>query len=224
MSAGERVYYAQGVHFVPEELYPHGIVRSAQVHVHRVSVHAETAALEISLRAVVKGVHQLIQQTREAALLPALYGDGLRVEIVRIANAVEAGDAGDDNDVASAAEQGRSGAEAQFLNLVVDAEVLLYVSVRGGDVGLRLVVVVVGYEVFYGIVGEEGLELAIQLRRERLVVAQDERRTLQVGNDVCHGEGLSGAGDTEQSDITNALVQSVGELCDGLRLVSRRLV
>ena len=137
------VYDAQGIHFVPEEFYAYGIVSAAEVHVHRVSVYAEAAALEIRLRAVVKRVHQLVQQARQAALFPPFHGDSLRVEVFRVSYAVKAGNAGNDYYVAPAAEQRRRGAQAQLFNLVVDAEVLLYVRVRRGDVGLRLIVIVV---------------------------------------------------------------------------------
>src|SRR3546814_5213575 len=53
-------------------------------------------------------------------------------------------------------------------------------GVAARDVGFRLVVVVVGDEVFHRVVGEERLHLGIKLRRQRLVGRQDERRPLQL--------------------------------------------
>jgi hypothetical protein len=61
---------------------------------------------------------------------------------------------------------------AHAVDLVVDDGVLLDVGVARGDVRLGLVVVVVADEVLDGVVGEELLELAVELRRERLVVAR----------------------------------------------------
>ena len=57
---------------------------------------------------------------------------------------------------------------------------LLDVDVAGGNVGLGLVVVVIGDEVLDRVVREERLELVIELRRQRLVVRHDQRRAVQV--------------------------------------------
>ena len=71
---------------------------------------------------------------------------------------------------------------------------------------------------------EEGLELAIQLRSERLVVAQDQGRTLETLDDVGHREGLSGAGHAQERDITDAFGEGIAQAFDGGRLVPGWLV
>ena len=70
----------------------------------------------------------------------------LLVVDLRRAEAVDAGDRGDDDHVA-AREQRRRRGVAEAVDLVVDRGVLLDVEVAARDVGLRLVVVVVGDEV-----------------------------------------------------------------------------
>ena len=77
------------------------------------------------------------------------------MEIGRVADAVKAGYTGYDDDVAPARKQGRGGTEAQFFNLVVDAEVFFYICVSHRQICLRLIVVVVGNEVLDGVVREE---------------------------------------------------------------------
>jgi hypothetical protein len=74
-----------------------------------------------------------------------------------------------------AAQQRVGGRVAHAVDLLVDAGVLLDERVRGRDVGLGLVVVVVGDEVLDGVVGEERLELAVELRGEGLVVGEHEQ-------------------------------------------------
>ena len=66
----------------------------------------------------------------------------------------------------------RGGGVAQLVDLLVDVGVLFDVGVGAGDVGLRLVVVVVADEVLDGVLGEELLELAVELGGEGLVVAR----------------------------------------------------
>jgi hypothetical protein len=70
------------------------------------------------------------------------------------------------------------GVVAQAVDLLVDERVLLDVGVARRDVRLRLIVVVVADEVLDGVVGEQLLELAVQLGRERLVGRQDQRGAL----------------------------------------------
>ena len=115
----------------------------------------------------------------------------------RRAEAVDARDARDDDDVV-ALEQRLGGGVAHLVDLVVDRRVLLDVRVGRRDVGLGLVVVVVADEVADGVVGEERPELVVELRRERLVGRDDQRRPVHRGDHVRHGERLAAAGDAEQ--------------------------
>ena len=61
-----------------------------------------------------------------------------------------------------------------------------------------MVVVVVGDEVFDGVVGEELFELVIELGGEGFVVREDEGGALELFDDLGHGEGLARAGDAEE--------------------------
>ena len=86
-----------------------------------------------------------------------------------------------------------------------------------------MVVVVIGNEVFDRVVREEFLELRVELRGERLVVGQNQRRPIDLLDDVGHREGLAGAGDAEQCLVPIAGVQPFDQLVDRLGLVSGRL-
>ncbi len=111
---------------------------------------------------------------------------------------------------------------AEAVDLVVDRGVLLDVEVLGRDVGLRLVVVVVGDEVLDHVVGEELAELVAKLRGKRLVVGDHEARPLHLGDRRRHREGLAGAGGAEQGLKAISLAQALGQSRDRLRLVRRR--
>jgi hypothetical protein len=73
-------------------------------------------------------------------------------------------------------------------------------------------------------VREERLELAIQLRRQRLVRRHDQRRLLNVLDDVGDGVGLARAGDAQQGLLGDARFEVAGQLRDGIRLVARRRI
>ena len=110
------------------------------------------------------------------------------------------------------------------MSCVVDAQVFLDVGVGHRQVGLGLVVVVVGNEILHGIVREEGLELPVELGRQGLVVAEYQGRPLQSLDHVGHRERLARAGDSEQGHGVRTGVYRLADFLDGLRLVSRRPV
>jgi hypothetical protein len=87
-----------------------------------------------------------------------------------------------------------------------------------------LVVVVVGDEVLDGVVGEEGLELVVELGGQGLVVCEDEGRTVELLDDLGHREGLAGAGDAEEDLVFFAGVEAGDKLADGSGLVALGLV
>ena len=146
------------------------------------------------------------------------------MEVVRVADAVQAGDGAYDNDVPPAGHKGRCRAHAQFVYLVVDGEVLFYIGIGYRDVGLRLVIIVVGDEILYGVVREKGLEFAVELRCERFVVAEYQSGPLEALNDVCHSESFAAAGDSKEGYVRNSLTQSVTQAVNCFRLVPGGLV
>lgn len=108
---------------------------------------------------------------------------------------------------------------AQALNLVVDGAVLLNEGVGVGDIGLWLVVVVVGDKVFHRIVGKELLELRAQLRGQGFVVGQDKGGTLDLLNDLSHGKGFAGAGHPQKGLFVQSQLHALGQAGDGLGLI-----
>ena len=100
---------------------------------------------------------------------------------------------------------------------------LLDEGVGARDVGLRLVIVVVGDEILDRVFREEFLELGIELRGQRLVRRQDQGRALRLLDHLGHGEGLAGAGDAEQHLGAVVVVDALDEVLDGGRLVAGRL-
>lgn len=162
-----------------------------------VAAHAEAAAREFDVVALVLDVDELHEQLVAIDPLADAERNHHFKVVFRRAEAVDAGDAGDDDDIAAADERAR-GEEAEAVDLLVDGGVFFDVDVALGDVGLRLVVVVVADEVGDGVVGKELAELAVELGGEGFVVGEDERGSLQLGDDVRHGERFAGAGGAEE--------------------------
>jgi hypothetical protein len=182
------------VDLVAEELDAQGsLVLVLGKDLDHVSAHPEAPALEVDVVARVEHVDEPAQQ-----LVPRQGGAGLQVGVQGAVGGgrsqpVDAGDARHHQDVAPR-QQGMGGGVAQLVEVVVDRRVLLDVGVGGGEIRLRLVVVVVGDEVLDGVLGEELAELVAELGRQRLVVRDHERGPLHALDDPGHRERLARAG------------------------------
>ena len=109
--------------------------------------------------------------------------------------------------------------QPQALDLLVDGRVFFNVSVRPWDVRLGLVVIEVRDEILDGVLGEELLELAVELRGECLVVRDNEGGPAEIADDVGSGERFARAGHAEEGLVAVAGLERFSQLGDGLALV-----
>ena len=173
--AGEGDKGGDPVDLVAPKLDPVGdplVVLHGGEEVDGVALGAEGAGLKLPLSGGVVDLHQLMKQLVPLDLLTGPDEDLLGGVVLRIGHTVDAGDGGDDDDVAPTGEQLGGGAETELLDLVIDRHILGDVEIVGGEIGLRLVEVVVGDEVLDSVVGEEALKLSVELRRQCLIVRQ----------------------------------------------------
>ena len=220
--ARNRVNQGNIFYFVAEELNAYGLVRSAQEYIYYISAHAKGAALEVGLSTAVQTLDQKIQQAGQAALLSFTHHHRLGVEVFRIAYAVQARHAGNDNYIPAAGHQCRCRTKAQFVYLLIDAKVLFYIGIGTWNVCLRLIIIIIGDKVLYGIVREKGLEFSVKLGGQGLVMAKDQGGTLQFFNHIGHGEGLAGTRNAKKGYCVGALFKGFAKAFDGCGLVSGR--
>src|SRR5215218_3647771 len=219
----QRFYLGHVLDLVSEEGDAVDGVLVGRVDLEYVAPHPERAAGKLEVVTRVLDAHQVPQDVVEVVEASPLQEDHLRAVLVGAAEAVDRGDARDYYDVAAGEEATRRRV-SKPIYVLVDLGVLLDEGVRARDVGLGLVVVVVGDEVLDGVVREELGEFAGELGGERLVVRDDERGTAGLLDDAGHRVGLAGTGDAEQGLGTHPGIQTGGELLYGLRLVAGRLV
>jgi hypothetical protein len=141
----------------------------------------------------------------------------------RITNAVDARDGGDNDNVLPGDDR-RGCGKSQALDLFVDVGLFLDVEVMLGNIRLRLVVVVVGDEVFHGVFREEFLEFSEELGGQGFIVRQDESRSLRISNDIRNGECFSCAGGAQQDLMPVPPLKAFHKLYDRFRLITHRLI
>ena len=184
--AGERIELGDGFDLVAEQRdAPGGVLVVGGEELDGVAADAEGAADEAGVAALVLQLGEGAEQLALVDRLALAQVEGHGGVVLDRADAVDAGDRGDDDDVV-ALEQRARGRVAHAVDLLVDGRFLLDVGVGARDVGLGLVVVVVGDEVLDRVVGEEALELAVELGGEGLVGGEDERRALGARDGLRH--------------------------------------
>ncbi len=200
----QRIDLRQRFHLIAPQLDAIGVVVVGGENLDDVAAHPKRPAPEIAVGALVEDLDQLADDVVALDLLSLLQEQQHAVISFRRSQAVDAAHRRDDDAVA-ALEQRLGGRQPQLVELVVDRGFLLDVNVARRNVGLRLVIVVIGDEVLDRIVREERLELVIKLRRQRLVVRQDQRGTIDLLDDLGHREGLARAGDAQQHLVLVAI-------------------
>ena len=220
LGAGQGVELGNAVDLVPEELHPDGkLAHISQINVHRITVHPELIAHKIHVVALVLQGDQLFAQLVPLHLHSGAQTDDHAAVVDRVAQRVDAGHRCHNNNVPPLRKRRRSRV-AQAVDLVVDSAVLFNIGIGAGNVGLRLVVVVVADEVLHRIVGEKRAELGTQLCRQRFVVRQHQRGAVALGNDVGHGKGFAAAGHAQQGLAAVTPLHPLHQLRDRLRLVA----
>lgn len=77
-----------------------------------------------------------------------------------------------------------------------------------------------GDKIFHCIVRKKRLKLAVQLRRQRLVMRQNQRRLIQLLDNIGHGKSLTRPGNTQQCFKLITLFKALHQLLDSLRLIA----
>src|SRR5574341_509155 len=222
--AEQRVELGDRVDLVPEQLHAdRGALVGRRKDLNHVAAHPEGPALEVEVVPRVLDVHELPKHVVPLDALPLFEEQEHAMTGFRRSQTVDARDRGDDDHVVPLEQRVRRGV-AHAVDLLVDGRVLLDIGVRGRKICLGLVIIVVRDEVLHGVLGEQFLELVVELGRERLVVRDHERRLLDLLDHVCHGEGLTRPRYAEQDLVPESPRDAVGKLINGLRLVPRGLI
>src|ERR1017187_6858274 len=209
--------------FIAPQLDAIGVVVVGGKNFDDVAAHSEGPAAEIALGALVENFDQLADNVVALDLLSFFQEQQHAVIGFRRSQAVDAAHRRN-NDAVATLEQRPGGRQPKLVEFVIDGRFLLDVNVARGNVGFGLVIVVIRDKVLDRIVGEERLELVVELRRQRLVMRQDQRGAIQFLDDLGHGEGLARSGNSQQHLVFVAIEDAARQRLDRLPLVALRLV
>ena len=186
---------------------------------HRVATDTELIALKGEVVAVITDIHQAAQQLIPLILLSHAQGNDHVGIVHRVAQTVDAGNRCHHDDILAFIEGGRC-AVAQAVDLLIGGGILFDKGIRMGNIGFWLIVVVIGDEVFHGVIREKLLELTAKLGGKGFVVCQHQRRALHLFNHLRHGIGLAAAGHTQQHLLIQTVFHTLTQRRNGGRLVA----
>ena len=213
----------EGVDFVAEEFGPDGGFFVGGDDVDGVAFHPEGAAGEPDVVAFVLDIDEEPEEMIPVDFVTNVQEDGAIQVGLGVAEPVDAGHGAHNHNIPAGEEAG-GGAVAEPFYIVVDGGVFFYVGVGLGDVGLRLVVVVVADEVFDRVIGEELAKLVGELGGQGFIGRHDEGGALDLFDEPGRGGGFAGAGGPEENDVAFAPVDALGEFGNGGGLVAGGLV
>src|SRR6266853_359038 len=216
--ASRRVELLDPLDLVTEEFDAIHLLFVGGHQVDHVAAHPKPQAGQVVIVALVEHLGELAQEHLAPDRLAFLYLQRLAHVVLDRTDAVDAAHTRDHKDVASR-EQRRRGRVAHAVYLFVAARVLFDVCVAARDIRLGLVVVVVADEVLDRVLRQQATELGAELRRERLVGAEHQDRTLQLLHGPGHDVRFAASGDAQQDLLGQAGAHAVDQLLDGLRLV-----
>ena len=220
LAPGQRIESGDALDLVAEELDPQRVFGPRRTKLDGVAAHPKLAAGELDIVPVVLQVHDPFQELLAGDLLSHANRYHHRFVILLAADAINARYAGDDHHVAARKQRTHRG-QAQPLDFLVPAGILLDVGVR---VRLRLIVIEIADKIFDRAVWKEVFEFGVELRGQRLVVRDHQRRLVHVPNDIGDREGLARTGHSQQRLMLDAGQNGLGQFGNGLRLVTGGLV
>ncbi len=108
----------------------------------------------------------------------------------------------------------------ELVYLIVYGSVLFYVCVRGRNIGLGLVVIVIADKILHRIIGEKFPKLIAQLGGQGFVMGDNQCGALYPLYNIGHGKGLARTGNTQQRLVFVVLIKPVNQFIYGRRLVT----
>ena len=190
-NAAHHVYLADSVDLIAEKLdSDRPVVGIGREDFNCVTAHTEHVSFKSN---VVSLIADLNKPPHQFTHIPALSGPKRNRhvgKVVRFAQTVDTADGGN-HDHVPPLKQRAGGADPQPVDLLVCRGVLLNIGIGVGNIGLRLIIVVIAYKILHRVFRKELLEFAAQLCRQCFIVRQDKRWAVHPGDNIRHREGLA---------------------------------
>ena len=218
--AAQRIDNGNGLDGIPKEPDPdRPLLLVDRKNIDHIPPGPEGAPVKGDIVSLIEHVDQTPLHLLRRKIAPRLQEEMHVLIFLRRAEAIDAGDGGDYHHI-FAGQQGAGCRMTHLVDGIVDGRILFNIGIGLGDIGLRLVIIVIGDEIFDGIAGEKLPELRKQLGGQGLVRGDDPGRTLHPFTDTSHGKGLARAGNPQKNQAFLSSFHSTDQFFYSLGLVS----
>ena len=218
---GHYVYFSNTVYLISEELHSDSCIsRICRKYLHHISPDTKLVSHEIYIVSLILDTHKVSNKSVTGFLHTTTNRHHHGLILLRVTKGVDTRNAGDDNNVTAFGDSGGSGM-SELIYLVINGAVLFDINVLARHIGFRLIIVIVGHEIFHGIVRKKLLELRTKLSGKYLIMGKHERWTVYPSNNVCHSKGLAGTSNAHKGLLSHAAFDTLYQSVHRLRLVAR---
>ena len=109
---------------------------------------------------------------------------------------------------------------AELFDFLIDIGILFDIRVGGGNISLRLVIIVIGDKIFYSVMRKKFFKFPVKLGCQRFIVRDDQRRFLYTFYDVGHRKSLSRSRNAQKRLMFFTVQKSFRQFFHRLRLIS----
>ena len=172
----QRIRLTDPVDLVSEKLYPDQTITALRrIDLQYISPHPEGRALHVHLIPVILKRDQLLYHFIALFYHARSQRDHHPHVFFRASQSVYAGNTCHHDHVLSLCQRSSRG-KSELIDLIIDGRILLDIGIRGRHIGLRLVIIIVGYKIFYRIFRKKFFQLPIKLSCQRFIVGDHQRR------------------------------------------------
>ena len=189
--ASHYVYFCDTVYLISEELHSYGSVGGiCRKYLHHISPDTKLVSHKIYIVSLILDTHKVSDKSVTGFLHTTADRHHHGLILLRVTKGVDTRNAGNDNNVTAFSDSGGSGM-SELIYLVINGAVLFDINVLARHIGFRLIIVIVGHEIFHGIVRKKLLELRAKLSGKYLIMGKHKRRAVYPCDNVCHSKGLA---------------------------------
>src|SRR3989344_1792717 len=106
------------------------------------------------------------------------------------------------------------------INLLIDHGVLLNASVGSRDIGLRLIIIVIGNKIVNRVIGKKIFILLCELGSQSFIMSNNQSWLLVISNDVRHRESFARSRDTKKGLVFETALKTSRKRGDRRRLIA----
>ena len=171
--AGQHGCLCNTVNLITEKFYAyHTLGRIHRTNIHNIAVYTESAALQCNIVPLILDPNKFLNQRVTRHFHARTNRHRHSTVFIRRTKRIDTRN-GWYNDNIRTLCQCHCRTMPQSVNFIVDRRILFNIAVRTRNIRLRLIIVIIGYKIFYRIFRKKFFKLAIKLPRQCLIVCND---------------------------------------------------